>query len=407
MSAPRAETDVLVIGAGPAGCAAAISLARRGVDVLVADRAEFPRDKVCGDALIPDALRALETLGLRDRVLALARGVGQIKLYAPGGGEVAFRGRCAVVRRLVFDDQLRQAAAAAGARFLTPYRAIAPVTEASSYSGAVLQDVRRGSQLRVRARWTILCTGAAADVLKAFGVCERAEASGTAARIYFEVPGRASATHDVLAMSFERDLLPGYGWMFPVPGNLFNVGVVVFHDARRTHARVNLRSALSRFIERFEPARAVSRAAISTTRLAGAPIRTSLRGARVSRPGLLLAGEAAGTTYALTGEGIGKALETGILAASTIAEGLGDGRDPARVSASYASHLESTYRERFAGYARAQRLAEYPALADLIAWRARVGPLVPSLLEGMFNETALPGELFSARGLVRSLLRRG
>jgi geranylgeranyl reductase family protein len=397
--------DVLVIGAGPAGAAAAITLARRGIDVLLVDKAAFPRNKVCGDALIPDALAALAALGLTDEVLPDARPVNGIAAYAPGGRAVDLAGTCLVIPRRIFDDRLRQAAVRAGARFMAPYRAVAPILRGSTCAGARLRPVADDALVDVQARWTILASGAASETLRAFGVCERPQASAMAARVYLEVAPDVARAIRRLVLCFDRQLAPGYGWVFPAPGNRFNVGVGVFGETWWRNRRNNLRELMERFLESFEPARTISRAAISRTPLLGAPLRTALTGARLSASGLLVTGEAAGTTYSLTGEGIGKALETGRLAASTIADAMSSGAEATHVAAHYADAMESTFRDRFAGYQRAERYLAYPLVADLVAWRANAGHVVRAQLEGFFNETTHPRELFSVSGIVRGLLR--
>src|SRR5215813_7917242 len=96
--------DALVIGAGPAGSAAAIQLAKAGARVALVDRNAFPRDKTCGDALIPDALRALDSLGLKDSVLAKGRALNKIRVYAPNERFVEIPGECACVPREILDD---------------------------------------------------------------------------------------------------------------------------------------------------------------------------------------------------------------------------------------------------------------------------------------------------------------
>jgi menaquinone-9 beta-reductase len=398
------STDVLVIGAGPAGAAAAISLARRSVDVLLVDRSEFPRDKVCGDALIPDALAALDALGLRDAVLTHARRLEGMEIHAPSGRAVRLKGECAVVPRLVFDNLLRDVAVAAGARFLAPYRAVAPVVRTSRCVGATFRHPSDGSALEVEARWTILATGAASDVLRAFGVADRMEASATAARVYLEMPALRAPELPFLIISVDRHIAPGYGWLFPGPGGMLNVGVGVFHDATRRPGEANLRTIMARFLETFEPTRDARAAAASTTRFMGAPLRTGLTGAQLSKPGLLVAGEAAGTTYSFSGEGIGKALATGMLAADVVSDALERGEYAEAAAAQYARRVETTFRDRFRAYKIAQDYLQHPRVADFLAWRANAGSFARAQLEGMFTETVNPKQLFSVGGLVRALL---
>lgn len=402
-SPDRLETDVLVIGAGPAGSAAALTLARHGLRVMLADRARFPRDKACGDALIPDALASLAALGVDHVVLPRAKHLAGLVITAPGGRRVQLRGPCAAVPRLVLDDVLRQAAIAAGARWMAPARAIGPIEEGDRVYGAMLRVVPDEAPTAVSANWTVLAAGGAStDLLRAFGVLARPTPSAMAARFYAYVPPSRADTFDELHISFERDLSPGYGWVFPGPGNVFNIGVGVFADARRADGRANLRVLLDRFCGAFPPAQAVLAASTSVTPLVGAPLRTGLSGARLGRPGLLVAGEAAGTTYSLTGEGIGKALATGMAAAEAIAQAGGDSRGACHEA--YARRVQSDFSRRFRAYSLAQRYMAYPVVADYLAWRARTEGYVRRSLEALFNETADARVLFSPRGIVRALL---
>src|SRR5512132_1265182 len=114
------EAEALVIGSGPAGSAAALTLARQGRQVVLVDRRAFARDKVCGDALIPDALRALAKLGLKERVMEQAKSLDAVRIHSPNGSSVTLLAEAACVPRHRLDDLMRVAAVESGARFAAP-----------------------------------------------------------------------------------------------------------------------------------------------------------------------------------------------------------------------------------------------------------------------------------------------
>jgi flavin-dependent dehydrogenase len=133
----------------------------------------------------------------------------------------------------------------------------------------------------------------------------------------------------------------------------------------------------------------------------GAPLRCSLRGARWSRPGLLVTGEAAGSTYAFSGEGIGKAMETGLLAAGVLLESRAAGDDAVRRR--YEAELRAL-QPRFDLYETASHVNHRPWIADLVVWRARRSPRILQRMAGMLEETQNPGRLFSWRGMTKLML---
>jgi geranylgeranyl reductase family protein len=387
------KCDVLVIGAGPAGSVAALVLARRGVRVVLADRHDFPRDKACGDALIPDALQALAHLGLLDEALAQAHSVRQIRVYAPNGRFTTVRGHCACLPRFAFDDILRRAAAGAGATFLSPLRALEPIESAAGVRGARFETPAMRSATAIEADVTILATGAASDALKRFGVCRRMAPSAFAIRTYFRVDERTAREHDYFCVAFAPAICPGYGWLFPGPDRTFNVGVGYIHDRRAAHER-NLRKVLDEFTATFAPAAAVVRAGTRVAPLRGAPLRTAMEGADLARPGLLVVGEAAGLTYSFSGEGIGKAMESGMMAAEAVLDGEVGG---------YPSRLTTAFRERFRAYQRLQTLVSYPAVANMLIRRAKEGSYVQRQLEALLNERGSPDALLTVGGALRAL----
>lgn len=388
-----ASCDVLVVGAGPAGSACAQHLARAGLDVRLADQHAFPRDKTCGDGLIPDAHAALKRLGVFDEVMAQAQPVHHVSCIGPRGGRIDVPGTLAVLPRRELDHILYRAALRAGARALPPARFEAPLVEGRQVVGAHLQV--GGAARELRARWVVLATGAAQQAMIAAELCERRAPSGVAMRGYVENPAMVGRI-DTLQIVWHRRLAGGYGWIFPLPGGRFNVGAG-YTGSYATRTR-NLRQLFDDFCAVHADARALVAGGRWVGEPRGAPLRCSLAGARWSRPGLLATGEAIGSTYAFTGEGIGKAMQTGLLAA----EALLAGGDDAAVRARYGAALREL-KPRFDLYEKAEHVNRHPWLTDLVIWRATRSARILRRMSGVLEETQNPGRLLSWRGIGKLL----
>jgi geranylgeranyl reductase family protein len=397
--------DVLVVGAGPAGSACAQQLARSGFKPLLVDQHDFPRDKVCGDGLIPDAHTAFGRMGVYGEVMKHARSLPHVACIAPNGGRVDVPGRVAVLPRAVLDDILRRAAIDDGAQWLAPARFEAPLLDGSQrVCGARL--LVNGRTHEVQAQWVVLATGAVPAALIAAGVCERRTPSGVAMRMYVRNPKMAGRITG-LEVLWHKQLAQGYGWIFPCPGDLYNIGVGLAHshaakgdDGRETMADINLREMFERFCKVYPVAGELMASGEALGPLKGAPLRCSLEGARFSRPGLLVTGEAAGATYAFTGEGIGKALETGILAAETITAARDTLQTDAQARARYEAELLEL-KPRFELYERANNVNAHPWLANLVIARARKSARILRRMSAVLEERGNPGNLVSVRGIIR------
>jgi flavin-dependent dehydrogenase len=174
---------------------------------------------------------------------------------------------------------------------------------------------------------------------------------------------------------------------------------------------LNLRRFFESLCEVYEPARRLMSEGEQLEPLKGAPLRCSLLGARWSRDGLLVTGEAAGSTYAFSGEGIGKALETGVLAADALLA------PPRQASGQFSGQVsvdDSTIRQRYETsllglkpkfdlYERASRVNDHPWLADLVIWRANKSARIMARMSAVIEEKQNPGFLLSFRG-IRKLL---
>ncbi len=315
------SVDTLVVGAGPAGTAAATILARAGRPVLVVDKATFPRDKCCGDGLTTLALRELDQLGFDPGTVPSWQSVSSAWLRSPRGrlfevplptdGQFA-----AVAPRLDLDAALLDLARSEGAEIL----------EGCSVTGVVRGadhvDVDIEGLGRVRARTVIAADGMWSAVRKATGLgIEGYRGEWHAFRQYFSGVTGTAATE--LIVWFEEDLLPGYAWSFPLPGGRANVGFGVLRsDGRRTRDMAALWRDL---LTRPHVVEALGPAAEPEGRHTAWPIPARVDSIELATPGVLFVGDAAAATDVLTGEGIGQALLTGRLAAESVLAG-GDSR---------------------------------------------------------------------------------
>jgi geranylgeranyl reductase family protein len=410
---------VLVVGAGPAGSATAITLARAGLDVVLVDQHAFPRDKVCGDGLIPDAHRALERLGVLAAVMAEAQTATTLGCVAPRGGRIDVPGRLAVLPRRRLDEIICLAAVDAGARMHAPVRFVSPLRVGALANGRVTgARLQQGERMRdVSAPWLVLASGAQPQATIAADMCERRTPSGIALRGYVR-NAAMTARITSLEVVWHKRLAPGYGWIFPCGDDVFNIGVGVAQshrvgkDGKQAMQHVNLREVFAAFEALYAPARELVAGgrwqAEPGQELKGAPLRCSLEGARLEAPGILVTGEAAGSTYAFTGEGIGKAMETAMHAAEAILErprdDAGEGADAA-VRADYAARVLSL-KPRFDLYEEANRANAHPWLIDLLVWSAKRSPRRVERMAGVLEETHIPTDAVTVRGVLRRLFDR-
>ena len=311
--------DVVVVGAGPAGVAAAVPLARAGRQVLLVDRATFPRDKCCGDGLTTAALRELEALGFSPNGLATWQVVDDVIVRSPSGREVVFplpRGRgtyAAVIPRVDLDAALVDLARSAGVK----------VADGHAFQSVAVTDDRVVLTIdgigEVAARYAIAADGMWSPLRKAVGAVEPGYlGEWHAFRQYFRnVTGRGGRE---LAVWFEADLLPGYAWSFPLPDGRANVGFGIQRGGKVTTQEMKdlwpdllrrdfVRDFLGPDAEPESPHKAWPiPARIESATLSGGDGR------------VLIVGDAAAATDPMTGEGIGQALLTGRLAAEAILE---------------------------------------------------------------------------------------
>jgi menaquinone-9 beta-reductase len=328
------QCDVLVIGAGPSGAAAAYWLAERGRRVLVVEKKRFPREKTCGDGLTPRAVRQLNDMGLADPLSEFHRFDGLRSIAHGVTLELAwpehpdFPGYGYVVRRSELDQMVAEAAVKAGATLWPASEAIAPVLERGMLDGAVVQRTESGVSEVVRARYVIVADGANSRFGRALGTSRnRAYPLGMAIRGYFTSP-----YHDEPWIESHLDLrdrdgnhLPGYGWIFPVGDGTVNVGVGLL-STFRGWKDVNTTRLMEAFCE-TAPIRWGIGPDSATCAPTGGKLPTGTSVHPAVGPNFVVVGDAAGTVNPFNGEGISVAYETGRLAADAVdlALATGDG----------------------------------------------------------------------------------
>ncbi len=359
------QCDVLVVGAGPGGSKAAFELARSGAEVLLVDKAHFPREKPCGDGLTPHAVDLLTSMGLTS-VLKRARAFDGVRAFGPDGDATWIDldangdgGRVGlVVPRRDLDDALRQQAVAMGAGFCPGFTVQAPCWRGERLVG--LRGRRDGHPFAVAARMVIVATGANRALLRALDLWHSVRLRALAMRSY------VTGLHNLgpgVEVHLDREILPGYAWVFPVSDTTANVGVGLRLVGDMTPAEGNrqLRAAFDRFLrsERLSSGQLAHRPR-------GFPLRTDFPAVPTSAPGVLVVGEAAGLVNPLTGEGIAWAVESGELAAEVAAEALSSGDTSAECLGRYSDRLRKQHADFFEQARELMARLAYPQVAEAL-----------------------------------------
>jgi geranylgeranyl reductase family protein len=321
-SAPL-HADVLVVGAGPAGSAAAAWAARGGAEVVLADAAVFPRDKTCGDGLTPRAVGELQRLGLDDWLRAhavnqglRAHGFGQTLLLPWPGGNLPAWG--SAVARTELDDHLRTTAIKAGATAVDGARAVDVRREGGRVAAVVFKT--DDGPIEIGCRHLVVADGVRSPLGKALGrEWHRDTVYGVAGRSYV-----ASGMSDDPWISSHLELrdeagkvLSGYGWIFPLGTGEVNIGVGTLATSKRP-AELAVKPLMAQYAElRREEFQLSGELRMPTSALL--PMGGAVT--NVAGPNWALIGDAAACVNPLNGEGIDYGLESGRLVADLIASG--------------------------------------------------------------------------------------
>jgi menaquinone-9 beta-reductase len=344
------DVDALIVGAGPGGSTAAYHLARHGLNVLMVEKAAFPREKVCGDGLTPRAVVQLRRLGIDVDDPRFERHGGlriysrRVTLELPWPDLEDFPGFGLVMTRAEFDQLLARHAEKAGANLMEHTEALAPVQDDGWVTGATIRRGEDGPQTTVRARFVIAADGAASRFASHAGVRrDAAKPLGIAARRYYRIERHPGPWLEVWMDLWEGDaILPGYGWLFRLADGSVNLGAGLLNTFR-DFKDLSAQRVFDAFW-RMLPAEWNVDEASAEGRVLSGPLPMGFSRTPAAVPGMLVVGDAAGMVNPFNGEGIAYAMEAGEIAAELIHDALVNDRPgiahlyPAILRARYARY---------------------------------------------------------------------
>jgi geranylgeranyl reductase family protein len=406
------KVDVLIVGAGPAGATTSLFLEKKSIDHLVIDKATFPRDKICGDAL---SGKVVDIVGQLD--MALLHEIEQfsdgflpcygITFVAPNSQslEIPFRTKVKghttaagfISRRIDFDDFL--------VRKLHPNRlkqACELVSFERNENGFACQLKHQGRLHQVQVGLLVGAEGERSQVAKQLaGYVKQKEHYCAAVRGYYKgVTGCNDQNY--IELHFLKDVLPGYLWVFPLPNGLFNVGVGMA-SVPISKRKVNLKAELDKAISTIPglKERFVHAEAASPVQGWGLPLGSKkwpLSGDR-----FLLTGDAGSLIDPFTGEGIGNAMKTGMLAAEHIERAIAANRWDANFNQSYDKAVYDALWDELKIGSTLQKLTNYPWLFNFVVNKASKNKTLRETITSMFDDISLRDQMRSPRFYLRLL----
>lgn len=313
----NAPYDIAIIGAGPGGSTTATYLAKTGARVLLMDKAKFPRDKTCGDALSPNAIKILEDMGLLDDLEDFGFRLNGVRLVAPDGNGMeapvtqkqGLPDHLYIAPRLQLDNLLVQNAIQAGVEFK-------PSLKVSDILVENDQVIVLGSNRKVAGRFSakaaVLAVGVSTPLLKKLGLMPRSPKFAVAARAYYE---NLAGLDDLMEIRFDSAPLPGYGWIFPTSATSANIGAGFLKRSRKLP--LTAKGVFDKFLN-HPPIQEIMENANQVGAVKSYPLRMDFATARTFDDRLVVVGEAAGLVNPFTGEGIDYAMESGQIAAQVL-----------------------------------------------------------------------------------------
>ncbi len=393
------QFDVIVVGAGPAGMACAYSLLQSDLSILILEKKQFPRDKVCGDALSADVINQLKSFfpSVYQDFIRLPTSLPSygVKFFAPNEDHIEIdikkKKESApgyICRRVDFDNFLFQ-------KFIEVKR-----EGISIIQGIDIHDIeksRQGVEVKTdqgtfSGKVIVGWDGTNGVVRKKFlgiGIEKKHHCAGI--RAYVKNVHGLSRKNSI-ELHFLKDTLPGYFWIFPLTDNTANVGLGVL-SKEVSERKINLRELLIEIME-YHP--------VLSKRFKNSDIEGDIKGfglplgskKRVlSGDRFLLTGDAAGLIDPFTGEGIGNALRSGRYAAEHVLRSFKKGDFSKKFNKKYDRYVFSKTWKELRVSRGIQNLLYYPVLFNFVIRKAKNNPSLKKLLTSMLEDVDLKKEL--------------
>jgi geranylgeranyl reductase family protein len=356
------DADVIVVGAGPGGSSAAFHLAQHGLKVLLLEKTEFPREKVCGDGLTPRAVKQLVRMGvdtsekagwLHNRGLRVIGGGVRLELDWP---DLASFPNYGLTRtRMDFDHLLATRATEVGATLRTGTNVTGPILDRSGRVIGVTATGAGDEPLEFRAPLVMAADGVSGRFALALGLAKREDRPlGVAVRRYYHSPARHDDDYleswlELRTKEGGDKLLPGYGWLFGLGDGRVNVGLGVLNSSV-AFGKTNYRTMLTQWLSSTPPEWQLNDEAYADGGIQGAALPMGFNRVPHYTRGALLVGDCGGMVNPFNGEGIPYAMESGALAAEIAVQALARpaGPERERALAAYPAELKA----RYGGYYR-------------------------------------------------------
>ncbi len=392
--------DIIIIGAGPAGCSCAHKLSGKGLKIAIIDKDTFPRDKICGDAISPDVVnqfyRIDEELGEHFKQFPTKKASDGIRFFAPNHNflDINFtkskhtKSAAYVVKRISFDNFF--------------FNQINNLPDIDVYLNHKVQKIEMSEEtVRVETDKKIFqgkvivgADGANSIVRKRLinNKIERDHYSAGLRQYYDNVTGFHENNH--IELHFYKDILPGYFWIFPLPNNQANIGIGML-SSEMNKRKINLKEKLADIIQnhpnvkhRFKNAKP-----LESVKGFGLPMGSIKKPCSGDR--FLLLGDAASLIDPFSGEGIGNAMRSGRIAAEHLEKAFELNRFDAKFNKSYDREIYSKmWNEfRFSYYLRS--LMKYPKVFNFLLNKGRQSKSVQNLLTSILDNRDLNKSLFS------------